>query len=881
MFADIRQWLGRHRERSKAADQEIGLWRLQALFNNFKRILLLNNAVLEEMAKMERAQGGEYIFDRNFLETEVSIIASKVHHIAYNLNALTGNHHIQLYDRYQELRTLLDDILSNNIRALTSEAALPLNIVGWEHEALVGMDLVCLAELFYYPWIAPVDGFAVTHDGMRVLKTEQEQGKVTSRWRSEVRAAIADNLHHLLEEQPCVPITVVVTRIEDEEEPLEEVGSFQIRVDYVHRQSSVVRLNEWGVELEVMERVMLAEIQPDESSSREWQYGDVDLMLHSLEQIVQSLEEPKAVAGKPCHYALFLHPQPPCVLSGTVHTRPCAYNPFGARDGLVINAVSTEDDSEDFYLLGRTHPFVLMQSRLATRPAGYRFADQQQATDISRENKRLWRGSALLEPGLLASLAETSMLLERLFGAPVAISWQIWEDGVCRITKLRPLRSVDDPKAAEDFDELIDAPVLCEGGQTGQTGVGAGPVVHIDETTDPGTFPPGAVAVASIASPNLTPILQRAAALVTEFGSAAGHLATVTRELRLPSIFGLPNALTLLPPDTEVTVDAGEITVYAGIIEAMLRYNALSMEFTPQDPEYRMLRRLLRFIQPLSLVDPQSQEFSAANCRSFHDIIHFCHEKAVDELAHFQERRPGLGHLRTRMMDLGLPMDIRVLDIGGGTTPDVVTDMLKVADIRSVPFGAFLDGLVDPRAWNTQAPSLGMRDIISSMPGSIGLLNASADTLGANLAIIGREYLNLSLRLGYHFSVIDAYMGEDVSRNYVYFRFVGGLADPERRGRRARFIGRVLATMEFKAEVKGDLVIARLKMMESPVLHTALVVLGALTSYTRQQDTNMRSEAELEAMYTEFIGHFLPAFSAPSQENPETGEPEEDTHAPH
>ncbi len=75
--------------------------------------------------------------------------------------------------------------------------------------------------------------------------------------------------------------------------------------------------------------------------------------------------------------------------------------------------------------------------------------------------------------------------------------------------------------------------------------------------------------------------------------------------------------------------------------------------------------------------------------------------------------------------------------------------------------------------------------------------------------------MNISLRLGYHFSVIDAHLGSDDSRNYVYFRFAGGLADPERRGRRAKFISNVLSAMEFKVSVKGDLVIGRLKLVET------------------------------------------------------------------
>ena len=859
MFSGIRQWWRARRGLGQDSTREVSFWRLQALFNNFKRILLLNNEILEEMAKMERALGGEYIFDRSFLESSVSRIANRVHHVAYSLNALTGNRHIPLYDRYQEIRTLLDDILANNIRALADEAVIPLSSIGWEHEPLVGMDLVCLAELFYHPWVAPVDGFAITEEGVRALNPHHawtigtEGG--SSRRLEEARAALIDHLQHLVEEHPGELLTVVATRIDAEEEPLAQLGVFRLQLHEERREVTLMRVDELAPAPLALERLVLADQRLGIKASEGG--GAVELLLHALEQIVGQLaQELPSLHTPQVNCTLFVHPQPPFVLKGRIQTRPLADNPFGAVDGLVAQ-VSTPDNDEDAYLLRRTSPFELLQSHIAKRPAGHRFAGSLLATDIAAENGQLGRGSGLIEPGLLKSLAETAMLLERLYGAPLEVRWQLWPDGVCRITRLRPLR------VAIDLDDLdshpVEAPLLCQGGQTGQSGVGAGPVVHVDERTDAKSFPPGAVAVTRIASPGLTPVLQRAAALVTEFGSAAGHLATVCRELRLPSIFGLPAALEHLPAGTEVTVDGGAPAVYAGIIEEMLRFDGLATDLTPQDREYRMLRRLLRFIQPLNLVNAELQSFQAEHCRTFHDIIHFCHESAVDELAHFQEHRPGLGSLRTRPLHLMLPMDIRVLDIGGGIAADADPSPAP-SHIRSLPFRAFLDGLVDQRAWETESPSLAMRDILAGMPRSMGLLSAPADTLGANLAIIGGEYLNLSLRMGYHFSVIDAYLGEDISRNYVYFRFVGGLADPERRGRRARLIGGVLSAMECKTTIKGDLVIARLKLMEPDILCAALSALGALTAFTRQQDTNMRSEADVERLFTCFADQFLPAF---------------------
>ena len=157
-----------------------------------------------------------------------------------------------------------------------------------------------------------------------------------------------------------------------------------------------------------------------------------------------------------------------------------------------------------------------------------------------------------------------------------------------------------------------------------------------------------------------------------------------------------------------------------------------------------------------------------------------------------------------------------------------------------------------------------MRDILAGMPRSMNLLATPVDSLGANLAIVGRDYINISLRLGYHFSVIDAHLGEDSSRNYVYFRFAGGLADKERRERRAQFISQVLAAMDFKVTVKGDLVIGRLKLTEPPVLHSALVALGALTAFSRQRDTGLYSDADTSELFRCFADTFLGDFRLPA-----------------
>ena len=69
-----------------------------------------------------------------------------------------------------------------------------------------------------------------------------------------------------------------------------------------------------------------------------------------------------------------------------------------------------------------------------------------------------------------------------------------------------------------------------------------------------------------------------------------------------------------------------------------------------------------------------------------------------------------------------------------------------------------------------------------------------------NLALISREYLHLSLRLGYHFNVVDTYLTDVPNDNYVYFRFLGGVTEMARRSRRAILLRRILERFGFVVE---------------------------------------------------------------------------------
>ncbi len=768
---------------SSASPPEADIWRLQALFTNFRRILKLNNAALSLMAEMEQTLGGEYIFDQTFLINSVRRVATQVHHSVYCLNALTGNAHAPLYDRHENILGILNAILAG--QSEDTPLALSLAEVGWELESVAGIEPVCLAELGRHAGLPVAEGVVLLAPGVDALRTPDKY-PLAEQALAEVLAAWAPR-------DGDREMTRIIGIGESTDEMPESADLFTLTM-------------------------------PKAATARE---------------VAAAIRKAMAQAERRPLCVLVM--RDPGGVAGVVRTQDDAA-PGQARIEAWAYDVGT---GKDTYLVRRAHPCTLTASTLGVRPPGTRFEDGLRATDQGPGRPR--RGSALVLPSVLTALTETAMVLERMLGAAVEMRWS---GGLApRVLRARPL-PVKKTTGVDVAACLARATVLCQGGQPVQSGVAAGQAAHVREDSNPGAFPLGAVAVARTASPRLAPILRRAAAIVTEQGSAAGHLATVARELRLPAVFGAPEALRRIPHGTEITVDAAEGRVYAGVLDELLRFSAEG-GLIPSDPEYRTLRRLLRFIMPLHLTDPEAAEFSPEGCRTMHDLLHYCHERAVDELAHFQDRRPELGAIRSRRLRLDLPLAVRVLDIGRGLD-SAAGDHPGPEDVRSLPFIHFLRGLTQSRAWDAEGARLGLGDIVASLPQTTRLLQAGADTLEESLAVIDQDYLNLSLRTGYHFSVVDALIGPDQSRNHVSFRFGGGAAGGKGRERRARFVGGVLERMDFRVTRTGDLVAGRLKLVDAEDMHEALRTLGCLTAFCRQQDTAMRSDADVDRLAAAF-----------------------------
>jgi pyruvate,water dikinase len=407
----------------------------------------------------------------------------------------------------------------------------------------------------------------------------------------------------------------------------------------------------------------------------------------------------------------------------------------------------------------------------------------------------------------------------------------------------------------------VIGPVLAEGGAPIVIGRAVGPVCCVEGGADPDEVPRGSVLVIPHATPEFGHLLPRVEGLITEHGSVAGHLASLAREFGVPSVFGMVGAASRLPGGELVSLDAGRCKVYAG--------NA----WADEEPAVRRLERerratsrspLHRLVLSLELTNPRAPNFRPGGCRSIHDIVRFCHERGIAALFEAgawagRPERSGAQQLDAPQ----LPNQIWVLDIGGGVAPSA-RGRREVApgDVVSLPFRALWRGMTAPGVEWRGRTGISLRGFASVVSSS--LLEAEADPsalAAAAYMIVASHHLNLNARLAYHYAMIDARVDEVSESNHVRFRFWGGGAMPAQRDLRALFLDKVLRSLGFTVERRGDLVAAALLRHPLERSEQALEALGTLMGCARQLDMLLDSDARVEHYIQRFLAGDHEAFA--------------------
>ncbi len=114
--------------------------------------------------------------------------------------------------------------------------------------------------------------------------------------------------------------------------------------------------------------------------------------------------------------------------------------------------------------------------------------------------------------------------------------------------------------------------VLLDKGIIASKGIGYGKAFILKEEEDLKDFPEGAVLIAKHTNPKYVTVMNKASAIITDVGSATGHMASLSREYQVPTILDTEVATRVIKDGQEITVDAINCNIYDGKVEELLEY---------------------------------------------------------------------------------------------------------------------------------------------------------------------------------------------------------------------------------------------------------------------------------------------------------------------
>ncbi|MFU8818641.1 MAG: PEP/pyruvate-binding domain-containing protein [Desulfurivibrio sp.] len=508
---------------------------------------------------------------------------------------------------------------------------------------------------------------------------------------------------------------------------------------------------------------------------------------------------------------------------------------------------------------GSTVPDIFLISRqekhhiMARQPAP--------KSDENRDSAPGAKESMCLEDAAAAALAEWGLELEALFGSPQDVEWAQDQAGRLVVLQSRPIGSagVDgaEPLAAEPEAGSQNTPaptqhvgVLLGEGTPASVGVAAGPVYRLAGEKELDQVPPGSILVTPTIGPELVSLADRVGAVIAERGSKASHFASVAREFRLPLVVGLGELANSLQRGQIVTVDAHRGVVYDGEVPELLAWQE-KQRAKPPIPFQQRLAPVMELISPLNLTDPAAPDFAPGNCRTFHDLVRFVHEKGTREMFSLGTT-PGSGLRRAKQLISEIPIVMQVLDLGGGLTP-AARDRKEIipAHFASVPMQAAWAGLADQDIkWSQGLVHLDWERFDQL---SAGIFNPKTSAQLASYALVAANYAHLLLRFGYHFAVVDALAGERPEENHIQFRFKGGGGSPEKKGWRLAMLTRVLTHYGFGVKVQEDMLEAKAMRLDQQASQLRLTILGYLLGRTPLLDMALKNEDDALEMAEQLI----------------------------
>jgi pyruvate,water dikinase len=827
-------------------------------YQAFRRLLSANNGALDFMTELESAALGHRHFGMQFLRSRATGATAKVFNIVENLLFLAPGKYLGLRDSMRAIQQQIQQELALKPASQRQELVLDLNRITTSDMDDVGGKMANLGELRNTLQVPVPDGFAITaHAYMTFMRQTGLWDEINCLvlghpMASHFVACSAPALEPEEEEATDQPIALLEMcakirgMILDAKVPAEIEEAILSAYDRLcSREGQVVNV--------ALRSSALGEDSSGASFAgqhRSLLNLDRDSLIDGYKEVIASKYSAHAIIYR---YMLGIRDDDVlmCVgclsmvtsrAGGVVYTA----NPLNADDTRiritsawgVAKGVVDGTATSDQFIVERSDPSRIVERSVPRKESSLICSETEGVCRISVDPDLCEQPT--LDDSQILELAAMASRIEAHYQGPQDIEWCYTPAGRLVLLQTRPL-DVREPQAVPHL--LPDVPVLIQGGQTASAGAAHGVVHIVKKDVDILMLPDRPILVCVEAAPKWAAVLNRCQAIITEQGSVAGHLANVAREFKVPALFGVPAATSLLSAGQEITLDADNSAVYAGLQEMLLDRKPERPNMMEGSPVFQTLQRVNRFITPLNLLDPDGLDFTPANCKTLHDITRFCHEKSVQEMFNFG-RDHNFSPRSSKQLKTIIPMQWWIINLEDGFYKDTGHNMVPLDNIASIPMLALWRGIV-AFPWEGP-PSLdgkGFMSVLFQSATNANLEPARASHFAdKNYFMISRHFCNLQSRFGYHFTSVEALAGPRPRENYIRFQFKGGAADQQRRVRRARFVGEILDEFNFRTRVREDALFARLDDCEQKFIENHLEILGHILIHTRQLDMIMNRE---------------------------------------
>ena len=780
--------------------------RFRMMYQRFREILSLNDALLQLTAEIEEKLSGRTPFALEPMLQRVRKATMDVVMMVKDLNQLANGRYRKLYDVLGRINAELEVEYASQSQVPHGPMIIPLASLRASHAAIAGTKMANLGEVRSLGLEVP-DGFVITTAAFAKIMSENELWERALQLEGFLEAFGPPALDNASRQVQAAILAATIPS-DVEHAILEAFDALA------------------GGE-EILVAVRSSAVGEDTASSHAGQYYTElnvfrDLLLDAYRTVVASAYKPTAVSYR---FERGLSHEEAIMAVGCVRMLDPRWS------GILFSRDFKEPEADRVVI-------SVVPGISAEIASGKQGAEEIVLAPGSPTGST---PSSHLSSRELDELVQAGRRLEGHFGYPLDIEWAIDQSGKLFILQSRPMvKARPMEQTLPEFQ--IDQEPMIAGGHVASDGIASGPVFHVKADTDLDRFPGGAVLVARHSSPTFSRVMTRCAAIVTDVGSPTGHMAILAREFGVPAIVGMEGATIFLPSEKVITVDATSRRIFEGDVLPHLG-NAATRPALADSPVVQKLRRAARLVTPLNLTDPAAPNFKPSGCQSLHDITRFVHEKVYEVMFRFGDMTAGSRQISFKL-DVRLPLDIRVFDLGGAVGNAAPPNgLLKPLDVLSVPMQAFLEGLMDGRIKWDQPRPVSARGFLSVLGHGMAAPPAHAQKVGSVSYVVASDrYMNFSTKAGYHFSTVDAYCGESQNKNYIHFRFAGGGAAVDRRSRRVQFLQEVLSNLDFRVEARNDLLFARLEKYDRFFIRARLTDLGRLTLCCRQLDMLMDND---------------------------------------